>query len=343
MADLLFRARQFLIATFGVGLVLALALLLSGLAAGFRAEVAGTVNGIGATSWVLSGAAQGRITAFAAFPELQALVVAHEPGVRRASPLLLLPYQVAHYEGTITTMNLAGVIEGRLGDPAVVSGHRLDGPSQMVVDDRLHIPLGATVVLGSRTFHVVGTVTDRSLGGGIGLAFVTLASAQAVAVGGQPLITAVMTQGTPRHVPPGLVVRTPDQIITATVSQLKTGVSTIENTRWLMWTVAIIIVASLLYVSALERTRDFAVLKALGSSTRALFFSLMIEALVVTLLATLFAELVVNLMTGLFAQPVDMTFTAYATLPIAAVLVGVVASLSALKRVAAADPAGAFA
>ena len=35
-----------------------------------------------------------------------------------------------------------------------------------------------------------------------------------------------------------------------------------------MWIVAAAIVASMLYVAALERKRDFAVLKALGSSSR---------------------------------------------------------------------------
>jgi putative ABC transport system permease protein len=343
MADMRFRARQFLIAVFGVGLVLALALLLTGLAAGFRSEVVGTVNGVGATTWVLSGAAQGRVTAFAAFPELEALVVQGEPGVRQAAPMLLLPFQVAHVGGQVMTLNLAGVATGRLGDPAVVTGHRLGGPSQMVVDDRLHVAPGTAVTLGGRTFHVVGTVTNRSLVGGVPMAYLPLASAQAVATGGQPLITAVVTAGVPRVLPAGLVARSPDQVVTATLGQLKGAVSTIENTRWLMWTVAMVIVASLLYVAALERKRDFAVLKALGSSSRALFFSLVLEAVVVTLLATVFAELIVNLLAPLFSQPVDMDFAAYASLPVIAVLVGVVASFSALRRVTGADPAGAFA
>ena len=58
-ADLWFRARQFLIAVVGVGLVLALALGLSGLADGFHAEVASTVDSVGATSWVMAPSAQG--------------------------------------------------------------------------------------------------------------------------------------------------------------------------------------------------------------------------------------------------------------------------------------------
>jgi putative ABC transport system permease protein len=342
IADLMYRARQFTIATFGVGLVLALALLLSGLAAGFRAEVAGTVNGVGATRWVLARSAEGRITAFSAFPELEALVIQNEPGVHRAAPLLLVPTQVAHVDGRLVTVTLAGVLNGRLGDPTVVSGHRLNGPSQMVVDNRMGVPLGSSVVLGGRTFHVVGIVTDRSLTGGIPLNYVTLASAQAVAVGGEPVVTAVVTTGIPGQLPAGLVALTPNQVINASVGQLKAGVSTIENTRWMMWAVAVIIVGSLLYVAALERRRDFAVLKALGSSSRALFGSLVIEALVVTMLATLFAELVVNPMAPLFAQPVDMNLTAYATLPISALVIGIVASLGALRRVTAADPVGAF-
>jgi putative ABC transport system permease protein len=95
-------------------------------------------------------------------------------------------------------------------------------------------------------------------------------------------------------------------------------------------------------VAALERRRDFAVLKALGSSSGALFGSLVIEAVVVTLLATIIAELLVNFLVPLFSQPVDINVSAYATLPIIAVVVGILASISALRRVTGADPAAAF-
>jgi hypothetical protein len=39
---------------------------------------------------------------------------------------------------------------------------------------------------------------------------------------------------------------------------------------------------------------------------------------------------------------VDMNLTAYAALPISALVIGIVASLGALRRVTAADPVGAF-
>lgn len=334
-----------MIAIVGVGLVLAMALLLSGLAAGFRSEVQGTVGAVGATEWVMSAAAHGRVTAFAAFPELDALSVQGEKGVRTAAPLLIVPFQVVHVGGGLATSNLIGVVPGRLGDPPVAAGHRLAGPNQVVVDSKLHAPLGSRVVLGGHAFRVVGLVTDRTLTGGLPVIYATVASVQAVTTGGQPLITAVVVTGhmvAPAQLPSGLVVLRPDQVVSATVSQLETAVTSIDNTRWLMWAVAAVIVASMLYVVALERRQDFAILKALGSSSRALFLSLLFESVVVTLVATAVAELVVMGIVPLFSQPVDLTLGARALLPVVALGVGIVASFSALRRVTGADPAAAF-
>ena len=149
-ADLWFRARQFLIAVVGVGLVLALALGLSGLADGFHAEVASTVDAVGATSWVMAPSAHGRLTAFAAFPEAAATEVAREPGVHRASPVLFAPEQVVLVHGSTApqTVNLIGVQPGGLGDPEVVSGHGLSGADQAVVDSKLHAPVGSVLHAG---------------------------------------------------------------------------------------------------------------------------------------------------------------------------------------------------
>jgi putative ABC transport system permease protein len=178
--------------------------------------------------------------------------------------------------------------------------------------------------------------------GGVPLVYMTLPAAQQAVTGGKPLITAIATAGIPAAVPAGLVILSPPTVVTSTVSQLKSGVESIDNTRWLMWLVAAAIVASMLYVSALERKRDFAVLKALGSSSRALFLSLVLEAVVVTLLAAVLAEVLASLLTPAFAQPVDITTDARLVLPVIAVVVGVVASITALRRVTGADPAAAF-
>ncbi len=342
-ADLWFRARQFLMAVVGVALVLALALALSGLADGFYSEVAGTVDAFGATSWVMSDSAQGRLTAFAAFPAADERAVAQEPGVRHASAVLVAPAQVVFVSGSTQplTVNLFGVRPNGLGDPQVASGHPLSGAGQAVVDTKVG-GVGDVLSLGGRRFDVVGTVDSRTMTGGTPLVYMTLATVQQAVTGGRPLITAIATSGTPTRVPAGLVVLSPAKVITSTVGQLKTGVQSIDNTRWLMWFVAAAIVASMLYVAALERKRDFAVLKALGSSSRALFLSLLVQAVVVTLLAAVLAEFLASALTPTFAQPLDITPEARLVLPLVAVVVGVLASLTALRRVTGADPAAAF-
>jgi putative ABC transport system permease protein len=110
----------------------------------------------------------------------------------------------------------------------------------------------------------------------------------------------------------------------------------------LMWVVAVIIIAALIYVSALQRVRDFAVLKALGSSSAMLFASLCLQAVLVTLFAAVAAIALSSAMTGIFQQTVDIPANAYYTLPIVAIGVGVGASLVAVRRATGADPAAAF-
>lgn len=341
--DLIYRVRQFLIAIIGVTLVLALALLLSGLASGFGTEVSQTVDGFGASTWLLSNGAGGRITAFAAFPERDARDIAGQSGVQDVSPVLMVLSQVAHAGNKVLTVNLVGVDPDKLGDPTATAGHTLNGPNQVVVDDQLGVAIGSTLVMNGGELHVVGTVTDRTLLGGTPMIYTTLKSAQAMVIHGQPLITALLSRGIPTVVPAGFTKYTPAQISALTLSQMQGAVSSVENLRLLMWILAAIIVGALLYVAALERQQDFAVLKALGASSLALYGSLLLEAIIVTLTATVLAELVANALTPiLFSEPVDIRFSAYVTLPVIAIAVGAVASLTALRRVVSADPAAAF-
>ncbi len=230
-ADLWFRARQFLIAVVGVGLVLALALGLSGLADGFHAEVASTVDSVGATSWVMAPSAHGRLTAFAAFPAAAAVAVGHEPGVQRASPVLFAPEQVVLVNKSTApqTVNLMGVQPGGLGSPEVVSGRALSGPDQAVVDSKLQAPVGSVLELGGHPYDVVGVVDGRTMDGGIPIVYMPLVTVQRAVTGGRALITAVATAGTPAHVPAGLVVLTPSGVVTDTVTALGSAVTSIRQ------------------------------------------------------------------------------------------------------------------
>jgi putative ABC transport system permease protein len=342
LADLRYRYRQFLIAVVGAGVVLAMAVLLAGLAAGFRSEIHTTVGAVGADRWMLSAESNGRLTAVTTFDDSAVAQVAATPGVSRADGLVFLPQEVLHVGRRLVTVNLMGVSPGGLGAPRARKGSTLSGDGQVVVDSRAGIAIGATVRMGATALRVVGTVSDRTLAAGIPMAYLTLRNAQSALFGGRPVVTAIVTSGVPRSVPAGLEALTARQVEDHTLATLASGVASIKNSRTLMWVVAAIIIAALIYVSALQRVRDFAVLKALGSSSLSLYGSLCLQAVIVTLLAAGLGMILSMFMGGIFSQPVTVPTSAYTTLPIVAAIVGLAASLIALRRATGADPAAAF-
>ncbi len=342
LADLAYRYRQFLIAVFGAGVVMAMALLMAGLAQGFSTETIQTVNGVGAERWVITANSSGRIAAVGVFPQADVARIAHASGVTRSDPLAILPQEVLRVGGRNRTVNVMGVQVGGLGDPQVTSGRPLSGSHQVVLNAAVGVPVGRTVRMGPTEFRVVGEVDNRTLLGGTSMVYMSLHDAQALTLGGRALVTAAVTQGVPRTVPAGLEVLTNQQVEQNTLQALGPGVSSINNSKILMWVIAGIIIAALLYVSALQRVRDFAVLKALGSSSAALLGSLAMQAVLVALGAAAFGMVISNFMGGVFQQTVDIPASAYYSLPVIAIVVGLLSSLVALRQATGADPAAAF-
>ncbi|MGA8725826.1 MAG: ABC transporter permease [Acidimicrobiales bacterium] len=343
LSDLVYRRRQFLIATAGAGLVFAMTLLLAGLAAGFSVEIDQSVSGFHTAAWVVKANTPNRIVSLTPLPERTARQVAALPGVTRATPVIIVP-QTAQANGSAHAINLIGAPPG--SPPSLqplTSGRQVAGTGQAVVDDRLRVAVGDLLQVSGHPIRVVGVTTDRSLLGGIPDVYVTIADAQVAAFGGQPIINAVVVNGVPSAVPSSLSVQSNQVIEQASLDQMAQAVSSINNSKWLMWIIAAVIVASLVYVTALERTRDFAVLKALGASSGTLFFGLAIQAVAVALAAAAIAAVLAQFATGVFAQPVDVPVSAYIELPISAVIVGLLASLIALRRAVSVDPAMAFA
>lgn len=220
---------------------------------------------------------------------------------------------------------------------------QVGAPGEAVVDARLDVCVGGRFSMGGHSFRVVGTTSGLSLFGGVANAYVTLSDAQSVVFGGRRLVNAILTEGTPGAVPTGLSVYTSKRIEQASLVQMAYGRSSISNLRFLMWTIAAVIVAALVYVSALERARDFAVLKALGSSSALLFVGLAIQATLVSLVAAALGAVFAHFMGGIFAQPVAIPAGAYVLLPVSALIIGRLASLAALHRAVSIDPATAFA
>ncbi len=342
--DLRYRARQFSIAIVGAGLVFAMALLLTGLAASFSAEVDRTIGAIGADAYVVPEGTSGPFTSFAAMPATTVDAVAALPGVERAEPLVIVQGSAILAEGAKSKLlRLIGHEPGGMGDEAPTTGRRATAAGEAVADERLGAGLGERFTLAGHEFTVVGVVHGRTLLGGGPNVYVSVADAQATVFERQPLVTTVITRGVPRSLPEGLAALSADEVRADTLRVMKDATASVENSRALMWVVAAVIVAALVYVSTLERLRDFAVLKSLGSSSAAVFASVAVQAVLVALAAGALAAVTARWLKPIFALPLAIPTSAYVVLPIIAVVVGLLASLVALRRALSIDPSQAFA
>ena len=99
----------------------------------------------------------------------------------------------------------------------------------------------------------------------------------------------------------------------------------------------------MIYLSALERQRDFAVMKAMGTSTWSLLAGLLAQSVLIALVAALLASGLQVLLVPFFPLPVVIPPATFLTLPLLAVGVAVVASLGALRQAVKVEPALAFA
>jgi putative ABC transport system permease protein len=345
LEDLRHRARQFLIAVVGAGLVFSMALLLTGLANSFRSEVRTTVEAVGADSWVVSAGSSGPFTAFGALPASAVDAVAGAPGVTQADPVVIVP-ETTRIRGEVRSLRLFGHrLGGGLGAPVPVEGRGVKADGEVVVDRRLGLSVGDRLELVGTSLKVVGLVDHHTLLGGVPNVYASVADAQRIAFQGQPLLTAVVARGRPvaGAVPPGMTVLSSEAVREDTVHAMRDAIASIDNSRSLMWIVAAVIVAALMYVSALERLRDFAVLKSLGSPSWLLFGGVALQSVAVTLLAAVFAVGASRVMRPMFALPTSVPASAYLVLPVVAVIVGLLSSVVALRRAVSVDPASAFA
>jgi len=206
----------------------------------------------------------------------------------------------------------------------------------------LGIDVGDTIELGDRPFEVVGRTGGVSFNFGVPTVFVPLEDVQALAFGGQPLATSVVSRGTPAAAPAGLVMLNNDDVVADMRRPMKSGLQTIDFINALLWVIAAGIIGSIVYLSAIERTRDFAVLKATGGSNAPLMVGLALQAVVLSVASAAAAMVLARPLMAGFPFDILIPTSAYIVLPVVAVAVGLLASLAGLRRAVRVDPALAF-
>lgn len=341
LRDLQWRKRRFVIAIVGTGLVFAMTLVLTGLANGFRVEATRTVDALGFGDYLVKTGAPGPFLGSSPFPAAQLQQVARLPGVAAAVPLVYGSATMPD-DGTARNVNVFGAPPRGPGMPTMSVGRVPTLPYEVAVSSTMGRPVGTRIEIGSKTMDVVGIVEDSTALAGQPNIFLTVEGAQQLLFSGQQLISSVGLQGMPVAMPNGF--RAVDRA--GAVEDLSRALNGARRAMTLMagllWVVAALIVGSMIYVSAIERTRDFAVFKAVGVPSSSILGGLAVQAVIVAVLAALLGGVLSVLLGPLFPMRVDIPTAAFVALPILAVVIGLLASVAGLRRAVTVDPALAF-
>ncbi len=336
--DLQFRRRRVAIAVFGTAMVFALSLVMTGIAASFGNEAHRSLAPFG-DHWLRPEQANGALQA-ASPSEIGSAPTAVQLGVDRIDPVLFRSTSIGR--GPKDKLAYFGVERGGIGDPKPTVGSRLKHDGEIIVDKKFERKVGDSLNLGGVNFKVVGLVSKRSILAGTPLSYMSVADAQKVGFGGRNLASVYVLSGPPTKSIPGWVINTQSDVQQEMVQPLIEATKTIDLVRGLLWFVAALIVGSVMYLQALERTRDFAVLKATGSSSGSIAGGLALQAIFLTMIASLFALIIAILLAPVFPMNVEIPKSAFLTLPAVAVFTGLIAVLTGLRRSLSVEPAFAF-
>jgi putative ABC transport system permease protein len=348
LRDLQWRARRFIVATIGVALVFAVTLLLSGLSESFHSEARRMLADIGADVWLVRNGLTGPFTMFSPIPADLAEPVRADLAPARADPLVIFFSNEIRHRGNGSTsvhnVLVLGHESGGIGTPVVVDGRSAERSYEAVVDRALGLPVGAQMDLAGFYFTVVGRTEGRTVNAGIPTVFLSLHDARSVGFNNLELSSAIVVRGAGAHplVHEGLQARSNDEVRVDMLRPLANATTAIRLVQYLLWIVAACIVATLVYLSALERTRDFAVLKAIGHTSRRLVVGLGLQAVLLTLAASGLAYVLAALIAPVFPLPVTVPGRALVLLPFVAVVVGAGASVIGARRAVTTDPTLAF-
>jgi putative ABC transport system permease protein len=339
LRDLQWRRRRFLVTVLATGLVFALALLMAGVKASFDNEIDRTVTSFHVDSWLVARGSIGPFTAPAGFPAARVEAIRRAPGVRRADPIAVVGATTR--TPSTRSVNVVGVVPGGVGAPRG-DGSRALARGEAVVDDSLGLSLGDTVELSGRRYRVGALTHGLTYFAGSPTVKLSLGEAQKLRFAGRPLATAVLTQGRPSVVPRDFSAVNNREVATDLERPIREAKQTISLIRSLLWLVAAGIIGAVLYLSVLERTVDFAALKAIGVSTRSLVGALLLQALALALVSVVVAIGMEVAIAPMVAMSVEVPAASYVALTAVALIAGGLTSMVALRRAVRVDPALAF-
>jgi putative ABC transport system permease protein len=330
LRDLQWRLRRFVISVLATGLAFGLSLVMTGVIAHLRNESERTVALYDADHWLVDAGASGPFTAST---YLSADLAEQYDG---AAPLLLARTTVDRVD-----VNVIGYVPGSISEPSLLADIP-DATDGIVVASELDEGVGDTIAFGDRSYPVVAEVDDSTFYFSTPTVFLPIDEVQDAFFAGEAVASTILVDGELLDVPQGVQVLTGDDVRADLDRTVDKTSQTIDVINTLLWVMAAGIVAAMVYITTLERTRDFAVLKAVGSRTRSLAGGLVLQSALLALAGAVVSVGVARAVSPFFTFAVEIPSVAYAQLLVVALVVGTAAALAGIRRVSRIDPALAF-
>lgn len=354
--NILADRRRLVVATIGVGLAVALILLLEGLWSGLLTQLSAYPDRVGATFFVRQPGA--RILDEGAVPLSAAGRVRSVPGVQAAGPVLAR-WTVLNLHGTKRVVTVIGFAPGGLGGPwALAGGRTVRGDGEVVIDQALAaehgIAVGGTLPIAGRMFRVAGLSAGTRAFMGTGYVFMSLRSAGALL--GQPSAATFILVRTadPARVKAAIAARTglsvnAPAVVAAAERDVYAGVlgRIFDLMVLIAFAAGTLIVALTVYSAIVERLREYGIAKAMGARRGRLFRIVAGQSLVLSVLG-LAAGFVLYaggswLIAALRPQfQSELTLRAFGVVVAAAAAMGLLAAVVPTRRVARLDPASVY-
>ena len=341
LRDLQYRRVRLIVVVLLASVVMALLFVMTGLVNQFNLEPYDATESIGAEHWVLADGVSGPFTSAGTLPlavgatldDAAPVVVARGTmsgdGSDDTTEVVVVGGEQAQLS---TTMSAGSIVEGRA----------VAGPSEVVLDRTAGFDVGDGVQLGPLDVEVVGLTSDTTVLAGLPLVFVELGTAQDLSFQSRDVVSGFLLDAAPSTAPDGTVVRSADDVAADALGPLEDAISSVDLVRALLWLVTAVIIGAVVFLSALERQRDFAILRAMGTPRRALLGAVAVQAVTIAVLAALVALVLHRLILPLFPLQVRVPSRALWQIPLGAVVAALVAGAFGLRKVASADPAAAF-
>ncbi|MEE8603186.1 FtsX-like permease family protein [Euzebya tangerina] len=321
--DLRFRRSRIILTSLGTGLVLTMVLIVTGISGGFDAAARDTVTTLHQGPWLLPEGVTGPFTSASAFPVSE---LGDLPPDVEATPTAITRSVALDENAVSQDVVLIGLPVGTIVGGQMVS-------ELLITSEEAGFEGGSEITVGGRLANVADGVPGLTLFAGTPIVIAPLPFVQAAVFEGADVATAAFLSGRPVPAPRGFAVLSRDAVIADSLRSVSDANDTIAIVRVLLLLVAAILIGAVVYVSALERRREFALLKAVGARGRRLMVGVLTQALVIATIGSFIAVVLEVLLSGAFPMAVSVDGADYLTLAVITVISAAAASLVGLRHI----------